>query len=397
MFGLFTPDNPWIEDPAHAAKAAVARCQHAALAARKAAKKHPALASDLLGFARQAERLALAWESDVAGYRRHRPFAAVVLPDLVDLATLMAEGMDPPTSAQQASIRAAFARVAPVLADCATPSKLDAVLDSLAPQAAPALPTPAADNASEAPARPSAPASLHALATMGKSLFHKTPVPGALAKAQEGGKALWDGTAAKGGALAQQGWDLTTASLSWARHGAEEGVHTALQPWRSLTGTMAAFSPRALLELSITAGVLGALTALVFPPLVPLVVGMATLDHMDAAQHEATAVGKAQIDAARAKRKAAEQALAKAMGQEQVDPTAPQIFGTPHLRVVADPVSGAVAMRVLQGRYAGMDLADLDDDAIDALHTHAPDDGTEPLLRRWKTSARTRHTSALAS
>ena len=391
MFGLFTPDNPWIEDPVHAGKAAVARCQRAALAARKAAGQQPSLARDLLGFADQAERLARAWETDVAGYRRHRAFAAVVLPDLIDLASLMADGMDPPSGPQQDSIRAAFARLAPVLADCAVPTKLDTLLDSLAPATLPAPPAEA-----EAPASPPAPSSFQALATMGKGLLHKTAVPGALAKAQEGGKALWDGTTAKGGALAQQGWGITTAGLSWARYGAEEGLHTALQPWRSLSGTMAAFSPRALLDLSITAGVLGALTALVFPPLVPLVVGMATLDHMDAAQDEACAVGKAQIAAAQAKRREAERALAKALGQETVDPTAPQVFGTPHLRVVADPMSGAVAMRVLQGRYAGMDLVDLDGDALHALLAHAPDDGTAPLLRRWNASAHTRRTSALA-
>jgi hypothetical protein len=354
MAKWFATDNPWTQQPDDARRAAIGRLLRAAQSAKQAAGQHATMRSDLTLFAERCTTIAQHWDKEPAHYRSHRRFAAVEAVDLERLCAALAQTPTTPDPATAAAIGQALARAEPVAAGARTPSAIGSALDSLGitPEPAPAA----------------------------------QPANGLLGKAWGGLGALAGNSKALATQVGRSSWDGASAGVDWAVSGVEETFHRTVTPARAIVGGLAhAFSGQSLAEAVWKMGGWGVVTAIVFPPAIPVMVGLSLMESVLSNVAEEggrieDAGNRAAQEAANNRQKAAQRLLeAAGLGGE-----GPQVFATPYVHTVVDAQSGTVAVRILEGRYTGHDLADIDATARAALIEHAPDTDTKAILHRWR-------------
>jgi hypothetical protein len=354
MAGWFATDNPWTQQPDDARRAAIGRLLRAAQSAKQAAGQHAAMRKDLTLFAERCATIAQHWDKEPAHYRAHRRFAAVEAVDLERLCAALATTMAAPDPATIAAIAQALGRAEPIATGARTPSAIEDALDSLGIVPEPA-PTAQAGN-------------------------------GLLGKAWGGLGALAGGGADFAAKVGRNSWDGAAAGVDWAVAGAGETFHRTATPVRAVVGGLAhAFSGQSLAEAVWKMGGWGVVTAIVFPPAIPVMVGLSLMESvLSNVAEEGSRIeqeGNRAADQAARNRDEAAQRLLKAAGFAG---EGPQVFSTPYVHTVVDAQSGTVVVRILEGRYTGHDLADIDAAARAALAQHAPDAETKAVLQRWR-------------
>lgn len=350
MAGWFATDNPWTQEPDDARRAAIGRVLRAEKAARGAAARHAALRTVFTTFAERCLAIAAHWDREPSHYRAHRRFAAVDVVDLEKLCTALASAPTSPDAATTQAIAEALERAQPVAADAGTPSAIANALDSLGIT----VPT----NAPQA------------------------PEPGMLGKA-------WGGIGALAGAgktmatqIGRKSLDGAGAGVDWAVAGAQETFHRTVTPVRAVVGGLThAFSAGSLTEAVWNMGGWGVVASIICPPALPVVLGLSLMDTvLENATEESGRIereGGAAAQRAAERRQQATRTLLEAAGMAS---EGPQVFSTPYVHTVVDGASGSITVRILEGRYAGYDLVELDDGARQSLLRTAPDADTKAVL-----------------
>lgn len=352
MAGWFVTDNPWTQEPDDARRAAIGRVLRAEKAARAAAAQHTALRATLTTFADRCLAIAGHWDREPGHYRAHRRFAAVDVVDLEKLCTALTQTTVAPNDATVRAIGEAMDRAQPVAVDTGTSQGVANALDSLGI----AITTDAQD----------------------------APQPGMLGKA-------WGGIGALAGAgktmatqVGRKSLDGAGAGVDWALAGAQETFHRTVTPVRAIVGGFThAFSAGSLTEAVWNMGGWGVLASIICPPALPVVLGLSLMDTvLENATEESGRIereGGAAAQRAAERRQKATRTLLQAAGMAS---EGPQVFSTPYVHTVVDGASGSITVRILEGRYAGYDLAELDNAARQSLLRTAPDADTKAVLAK---------------
>ena len=160
---------------------------------------------------------------------------------------------------------------------------------------------------------------------------------------------------------------------------AEDSLRNVAQP----LGARLVAAREAAMQSSVGAIVGGGLCAIVFPPAVPFVMGIAALEAPD---YYAKALQKAQDknDAEQRQRKSArEEAAARAVARFRGESSVVRLE-TPHLYMTMDVEKGTAEGIILAGQHMGRSLEELDASEIELLRQHAPDDETMQVLASWQ-------------
>jgi len=148
---------------------------------------------------------------------------------------------------------------------------------------------------------------------------------------------------------------------------------------RPVTIRMSALSD-ALAQGSMSALVFGGLASLIFPPLAPFLVGEAILSMPDA--YAARLAGLNAAEAREELERAGER-------KDQINQilaalkAGPVRFDTPCLSITMDPRTGKASGIVLQGRYTGHVLEEIEAREIVRMRDKAPDEETRRALNAW--------------
>lgn len=148
---------------------------------------------------------------------------------------------------------------------------------------------------------------------------------------------------------------------------------------RPVTMRMSALSD-ALAQGSISALVFGGLASLIFPPLAPFLVGEAILSMPDA--YASRLAGLNDAEARQELERAGERKdqITQIMATLKAGPVR---FDTPCLSITMDPRSGKASGIVLQGRYTGHVLEEIEAREIIRMRDKAPDEETRRALKAW--------------
>jgi hypothetical protein len=367
-------DAPWQEDTADRAKAARAIVINARVQAERLAEHLPDMARSLKAFAADLAVIETAYAADPALFRRNRALTAVHLPAIITsletLAEMRAAGTDDD----------ALKAVTGDITDCLKVTRQarkrldDIQLDALAAETAvlrDGLEPPEVDLEEGTGWR--VPRALTGLAARGGDALSTTASRGRTAFAAMGSSAidrLGSGAGAVGtlfGGIVEDGVDMVTSPVA--------------RRMSALSHALASASSSALIG--------GVVTAIVFPPAIPVAIGLAVLDG-SSGYADALEKGDKQADAAREARKQDRgnrltAQLARFRG------TSPTVrMETPHVHVTLNAETGAATGLLLTGQHAGEALERFNKAALEHLAQTAPDAETREILETW---AKNRDTS----
>jgi hypothetical protein len=136
----------------------------------------------------------------------------------------------------------------------------------------------------------------------------------------------------------------------------------------------------ALAQGSMSALVFGGLASLIFPPLAPFLVGEAILSMPDT--YAARLAGLNEAEAREELERAGERKdqITQIMAALKAGPVR---FDTPCLSITMDPRTGKASGIVLQGRYTGHVLEEIEAREIIRMRDKAPDEETRRALNAW--------------
>ena len=357
--------NPWAEEPASRAGAAVA----SVLAARRrieevaprAAGSDAALRSEILAAAQALGRLSQAIQADHQVYRTHRALFVVQVPNLLAVLDGIAEAR---------SQWIDDTRMAPVTLDLrrllAAPAEALATLDAsalerlalMAETAAAALPAPEA-SPQAAPAR--------------------SRLGSLLGRAREASGDALSSATSMGLDAGRRAGSAAAALGSYAGSTVTDSLRLVTDP---VLDSFAA--ARSALAMGVVSGlILGAVIAVICPPLAPWAAGAALLDLPGDFSREMDRATRA---------RAQERALRSRLRGEDLDRALAILWSaerrtrieTPVLQIVIDLDGSDHEGTVLAGRFAGKALASLGASDLDDLIRWAPDEATAQALTAWR-------------
>lgn len=354
-------DNPWLEaDTTPQANKAIAMVHRAFLRSQELAGRLPGL--PLQEFSVDLAAIEAAYRADIGAYRRTRALTAVHLPTILELIEALAEmpRADDPE------------RYDALLAD--TRTCLRAATDARAAIETDKL-TALEISAATTAARLSDPEERTQEAE--DSIITKGWRSSAALAGRLGGKITDPIRQVSNDASRRLGGGLSYARAT-LNNLVEDGVHLLTSP----VTTRLSAARSALESASISAIVGGLVIAVVFPPAVPLALGLSFLEtpdlYAEALRNERKTLDQAR-DAKTRKREEATLASLRALRGES-----PVIrMETPCLAMTMNLDEGTADGVILAGRHTGQTLASLNTAELRALTKHAPDDETRQILTAY--------------
>ncbi|MEP3616865.1 hypothetical protein [Parasphingorhabdus sp.] len=362
-------NNPWTEDAADRAKASRAIVMNARNRSLAAASALPRIRGEIDKFVADLDYIEAAYAKDPTAFRSNRSLSAVYLPGIVSgleaLIEMRAAGGDEArvnaVEAELASCFAAAAQARAVIADQATTSaeiEASVLRGAIAPQ-------PSSEPASEAPVglfgriggmtRSGSKMALNGLNT-GKDLV------GGLGSSTYSMLGSGAGVASTYlGGLVEEGFDMVASPIA--------------RRVNSIGSTLVAASSGAIAT--------GLVTAVVFPPAIPVGVGIGllagTMTYGDSLEAETDKATKERKDR-RAQREAS---LSSKIRQFRgISPVVR--METAHVHVAMNAETGQSQGIILTGRYAGESMMNLDRATLTLLGDTAPDQETQDIIHAWR-------------
>lgn len=341
--------NPWTTDADTAHGNAIATLVKYASLATKKAQTLPELKKELNGFAQDLDTIQQIFRKDPDVWRQHRALTVVHLPSIgATLEGLTAPHLDTKSSDYKAlidSFKECLTITKPILAHAQTKQLMaletttELLHESLPEQAAP---TPAFG--------------LKGTLLKGKGFLTATAQSAAATVSQTT-------DTLKNGGIALTG--LATQTLT-------NSIQNLTSP---LTMRVNALKT-CLTDTSFLVVVGGGLTALLFPPAIPLVAGLAVL--------EAPEIYKEAMEAERANRPAPTKthSFNSVLDAFKNQPPVVQLE-TAHVLVRIQTRTGESDGIILSGKYTGQDLTSIDPQEIKTLVKFAPDTETKQILQSW--------------
>lgn len=351
-------DNPWLEaDTTPQANKAIAMVHRAFLRSQELAPRLPGL--PLTNFSADLAAIEAAYRADIGAYRRTRALTAVHLPTILELIEALA---DMPRADNPERYDA-------LLAD--TRTCLRAAADARAAIETDKL-TALEISAATTAARLSDPEDQAQVAE--DSIITKSWRSSAALAGRLGGKITDPIRQVSNDASRRLGGGLSYARTTM-NNLVEDGVHLLTAP----VTTRLSAARSALQSASISAIVGGLVIAVVFPPAVPLALGLSFLEtpdlYAEALRNERKTLDQAR-DAKTRKREEATLASLRALRGES-----PIIrMETPCLAMTMNLDEGTADGVILAGRHTGQTLGSLSTAELRALTKHAPDDETRQIL-----------------
>jgi len=352
----FASNNPWIEEEAPQVLRAIATISATRARADALGRAFPNLRSRIETLATDLDYIEAAFRNDVRSYRSNRALTAVHLPALTEFLELIEAASEIPGEHQQEAVllEQSIDQVS-VVKNRIKQSKLDAGR----------LPLTAAVDKSPDSAEPSPSRATKFLST-----------PSALAKraVSEIGK----------------GYDQLADGIQRRGSGAAEYVGSTLEglvdSGRDLTTRPIATQLSALSSAARTAmgsaSLNGIVLAIIFPPAIPLALGVGILEgtetYTDELAHQREKQSAEAQDRKLVRDERTQAALRKIQGKSPI-----VSVHSPHLHVTIDTDKNLSTGTVLSGRHIGKKLESVPTSEIQAMQKHAPDEETRKILEAW--------------
>jgi len=354
-------DNPWLEaDSTPQANKAIAMVHRAYLRSQELAARLPGL--PLQEFSADLAAIEAAYRADIGAYRRTRALTAVHLPTILELIEALADlpREDDPAryDALLADTRTCLRAAADARAAIGT-DKLTALEISAATTAArlskPDEQTQEAEN----------------------SIITRGWRSSAALAGRLGGKITDPIRQVSNDAGRRLGGGLSYARATMSSL-VEDGVHLLTAP----VTTRLSAARSALESASISAIVGGLIIAVVFPPAVPLALGLSFLEtpdlYAEALRNERKTLDRARDAKAKDRETATLTSLRALRGQSPV-----VRMETPCLAMTMNLDEGTADGVILAGRHTGQTLGSLSAAELRALTGYAPDDETRQILASY--------------
>ncbi len=367
---LLSAESPWAEDAADRRKAATAVVINARIRANTVRGALPDLDKPIKDFCADLLAIEKAFDADPAAWRSVRPLTAVHLPSIVaSLEALSqmieASGRSPRIEAIEQDIKAcltASAQARAVLnARAATPLEIEAA--TLRAAIAPEV-TSDEQNLHEGSGltrRMTGLAGRHSKKL--RQSVSNTITSGSQHIASFGGDAI---------ARLDAGAGLAKTYVAGL---VEDGIDVVTSPVSKRINALG----EALSGASVSALVGGLVTAIVFPPAVPVAMGLALLEGTSrygrALENADQTARNRQSERQQDRSRSQAARFARLKGSPSI-----VRMETPHIHVIMNVQTGQSKGIVLTGRFAGQDIADLDTKTLQLLAETAPDLETKEIL-----------------